>query len=595
MDAANAYYSSVDGVLFNKSKTVLVQYPAGKGGSYAIPTGVTSIASSAFGNCTGLTSVAIPSSVTSIGSFAFYCCTALTNTTFLGNAPNIAQGVFDNTASGFTIYYFNGASGFTSPTWMGYPTATVTIPYTFTADNGTITITGYTGPGGAVSIPGTIMDLLVTGIGNGAFYNCTGLTSVTIPSSVTGIGIAPFDSCAALTAITVAAANANYASLDGVLFNKAQTTLIQYPGGMAGSYTIPSSVTTIERAAFSSCTGLTSVTIPSSVTSIGGFAFPSCTKLTAITVAAANANYASLDGVLFNQAKTALIHYPAGKTGAYSIPSGVTSIGDVAFYNSTGLTSVSIPSGVTSIGSYAFSGCPGLTSVNIPSSVTYIGQSAFEYCTGLTSVTISDGVTMVEWSAFYGCTSLTSVTIPASVTYIGGYAFQGCASLTSASFLGNAPLSLGAFDSTASGFTVYYFDGRSGFTSPTWLGYPAVNMGAATPLATWLVGQGLPYNANLEDDPNGDGVNLLLAYALNLDPKQNLSASMPKPVIDKNKLKLDFFAGNAAVTYAVETSTDLLHWTTQGVSVSGPDANQVRTATVDMNGSQRYMRLVLAH
>ena len=312
-------------------------------------------------------------------------------------------------------------------------------------------------------------------------------------------------------------------------------------------------------------------------------------------MAAANANYASLDGVLFNQAKTALIHYPAGKTGAYSIPSGVTSIGDVAFYNSTGLTSVSIPSGVTSIGSYAFSGCPGLTSVNIPSSVTYIGQSAFEYCTGLTSVTISDGVTMVEWSAFYGCTSLTSVTIPASVTYIGGYAFQGCASLTSASFLGNAPLSLGAFDSTASGFTVYYFDGRSGFTSPTWLGYPAVNMGAATPLATWLVGQGLPYNANLEDDPNGDGVNLLLAYALNLDPKQNLSASMPKPVIDKNKLKLDFFAGNAAVTYAVETSTDLLHWTTQGVSVSGPDANQVRTATVDMNGSQRYMRLVLAH
>ncbi len=127
-------------------------------------------------------------------------------------------------------------------------------------------------------------------------------------------------------------------------------------------------------------------------------------------------------------------------TGAVTIPAsvtynsttyGVTSIGDWAFYNCTGLTSIEIPSSVTSIGRLAFSGCTGLTSIEIPSSVTSIGQSAFEYCTSLTSVVIPEGVTSIGDYAFCGCDGLTSIEIPSSVTSIGNCAFYNCYGLTS--------------------------------------------------------------------------------------------------------------------------------------------------------------------
>src|ERR1035437_6548260 len=131
--------------------------------------------------------------------------------------------------------------------------AAVQAQYTDTTNNGTITITGYTGSGGAVTIPDTITGLPVTSIGSSAFYYCTRLTSVTIGNSVTNIGYRAFDSCTSLIAITVAATNSVYSSVAGVLFNKSQTTLIQCPGGKAGSYTIPNTVTSIGSYAFYYC------------------------------------------------------------------------------------------------------------------------------------------------------------------------------------------------------------------------------------------------------------------------------------------------------------------------------------------------------
>ena len=114
-----------------------------------------------------------------------------------------------------------------------------------------------------------------------------------------------------------------------------------------------------------------------------------------------------------------------------TLPDGLTSIGDDAFYNCSGLTSVTIPNSVTSIGEWAFQGCSGLTSVTIPNSVTSIGKGAFAYCSSLTSINIPNSVTSIEESAFIVCSGLNSITIPNSVTSIGYSAFSHCSSLTS--------------------------------------------------------------------------------------------------------------------------------------------------------------------
>jgi hypothetical protein len=158
---------------------------------------------------------------------------------------------------------------------------------------------------------------------------------------------------------------------------------------------LPDTLTTIGNNAFRDCTGLTSVTIPSSVNTIGDYAFSDCTSLTSITVDSGNANYADEGGVLFNKAKTTLVCYPAGKTGSYSIPSSVNTIGDGAFRGCTNLTSVTIPSNVNTIGNGAFNDT-GLTSVTIPTSVNTIGDWAFYNYNGLTSVTFDTGSSISE-------------------------------------------------------------------------------------------------------------------------------------------------------------------------------------------------------
>ena len=210
-------------------------------------------------------------------------------------------------------------------------------------DDGTAGITKYNDIGSkAVTIPSTIDRYKVTGIGWSAFSGCTGLKSITIPSSVTEIG--------------------GYA--------------------------------------FRGCKGLKSITIPSSVTEIGENAFRGCKGLTSITADKNNKNYTSVNGVLFNKNKTEILAYPNAKSSSYVIPSSVTEIGSAAFYDCTGLKSVTIPSSVKEIGIDAFSGCTGLKSVTISNGVTNIESWAFYGCTGLKSVTIPSSVAEICGSAF---------------------------------------------------------------------------------------------------------------------------------------------------------------------------------------------------
>ena len=263
-------------------------------------------------------------------------------------------------------------------------------------DDGTVEISDYNGSAKTVDIPEKINGKSVTSIGNCAFRYCTSLKSITIPNSVMEIGSSAFSGCSSLTSITIL-----------------------------------NSVTEIGVYAFKGCTSLTSITIPNSVTNIGDSTFWGCSSLTAIYVAVDNKNYTSVNGVLFNKDKTALICYPAGKTDkSYKITNSVTSIGDYAFNGCSSLTSVTIPNSMTEIGGSAFVGCANLKSITIPNGVTSIGDLAFNKCSSLTSITIPDSVTSIGSSAFSGCSKLRSITIPNSVTSIGAWAFNGCTGLT---------------------------------------------------------------------------------------------------------------------------------------------------------------------
>ncbi len=382
-----------------------------------IENGVTSIGDYAFYFCEFLTSVSIGNDVKSIGERAFHGCRSLTSLTIPNSVTSIGRDVFINCRSLTFITIPNSVrsigwgafSGCTSLTSITIPSSVTTIGHnTF---SGCSSLTTITIPGGVTSIDGW------------AFSRCSSLTFIAIPDSVISIGDYAFSHCTSLTKIDVDSSNPKYCSYDDVLFTRDKSELIQCPGGMSGSYIVPSSVLKISYYAFRGCTSLTSITIPNSVTFIGRGAFIGCTSLTMIDVDSSNPNYCSYDNILFTKDKSELIQCPGGRSGDYTIPNGVISIGDSAFKDCRFLTSITLPNSVTSIGYGAFSNCTSLTSITLPNSVISIEWYAFSSCTSLTSITLPNSVISIEWYAFSSCTSLASITIPSSVTSIGDNAF----------------------------------------------------------------------------------------------------------------------------------------------------------------------------
>lgn len=347
VDAGNPNYCSVDGILYNKTRTTLVQYPAAKTGSFTLPDSVTglggyafcqskltsltaggnlkSIGDYAFFQFTSLTWASLPINVTSIGYGAFGYCTGLTSITIGPRVTSIGYYAFAECANLTAINVDAGNPNYYSVDGVLYNKMRTTL----------VICPG--GIAGAFTIPDGIRS-----IETGAFYANAALTSISIPDGVSSIGGYAFAWCTALTSVTM-----------------------------------PNSIISIGEGAFADCFALTNATIPSSATSIGALVFAYCPALTAITVESGNQNYCSVDGVLYNKTRTTLIQCPGGKEGTFTVSDVVTSIGDYAFASCANLTSVTIGSNVTSIGTFAFDRCANLISLSFLGMVapTTVGAS----------------------------------------------------------------------------------------------------------------------------------------------------------------------------------------------------------------------------
>ena len=276
---------------------------------------------------------------------------------------------------------------------MVVPSA-VHAQFIYITNSGSITITGYTGASGAVVIPSVINGLAVTSIGEEAFFECAGVTNLTIPGSVGSIGAFAFAGCNGLTNVA-----------------------------------IPEGVTNIASYAFQACNALATFTLPGSLTSIPANAFAGSTRLKTITVDALNPAYSSVEGVLFDKNQTTILVYGGGRAGGYTVPDGVTTIGDDAFQSCAALINVTLPASVLSISNDAFQNCTALRLVVMSTNVTSLGDEAFGECSALAGIALPDSVTNLGLFAFENCTALTNLTIPARLTHIGSGAFQNCARL----------------------------------------------------------------------------------------------------------------------------------------------------------------------
>ncbi|MDE5885346.1 MAG: leucine-rich repeat protein [Oscillospiraceae bacterium] len=492
--AANTYVYEVDGVLYKKNmnyagdeKTetiALIAFPAGKDTeSFVIPDGVNSIANSAFKGCTNLKSVTIPDSVTSIDTSAFensglteitipdsvilempeYSYSSVSNSIFR-NCKDLKNVKLSNHMQIISSYMFYGCTALESVILpenlkqiqsnafasagnnlvLNIPDGTQTIEQSAFQNAGLISI----------QFPDS-----VTALSSGMFRNCTKLTSVRLPADITAIPSNLFSGCTALEEITIP---------EGVL--EILSMAFQDCTSLT-SVSLPDSLMNIYANAFQNCSALEEIAIPANVSGIEqivettappatsegmtGYstiatktttvvgdtptvpshanAFPGCDSLKNFIVAKDNKYYADIDGVLVSKDGTEIRQYPAGRTGSYEIPAGVTKIASNAFLNDK-LSGVVIPDSMEEIGSNAFRGCENLADVTLPDSLDLISYGMFNGCTALKQITLPGQVKSINSYAFYQ-TSLTDVKLSESVQNVYSNAYGGNDLLKEITFL----------------------------------------------------------------------------------------------------------------------------------------------------------------
>ena len=260
---------------------------------------------------------------------------------------------------------------------------------------------------------------------------CIQLEEVIISSTVTNIPQECFSGLP-VKKISVHEDNTTYKTHYDVLFNKDMTDLIYYaPKKTNINYTVPSGVKKIKAYAFENCKTLSELFIPSSVEIIDKDALVEGNSLSYIEVSEENLNYSSENGVLFDKDKTKLIRFVSKHTvTSYVVPETVKEISPQAFIYAKWLKNISLPSGLETIGILAFGECEMLTEIDIPSTVNEIGNGAFMWCSSLQSINLPYGIEILSKAVFADCVKLSEIVIPGSVSAIKGSAFENCINIS---------------------------------------------------------------------------------------------------------------------------------------------------------------------
>ena len=458
----NTVYTSDDGVLMNKDKTEIIQFPFGKT-SYTIPETVTVLGNYIFNGCTSLTSIVIPGTLTSFGTFAFSGCSALASVTLSEGITTIDYGTFARCTALASITIpasvttidssaFTGCSGLKEIHFLGDAPTIKSDSFGNSYDTSSkVSATAYYPPDN----DSWTADVMQSYGGNLVWAEEGAVELVDMGSCGSSLtwtldvnNLLTISGTGEMTAYRSASAVPWYSyisTITDVVIEEGVTTLSAYAfrdaAGLTNA-TLPASLTGIGSYAFQRCTGLTSVVIPGGVTEISESAFSSCTGLTSVTL---NEGLLTIGYGAFQQC-----------TGLTSIviPNSVTTIGDQAFAYCTALTDVTMGENVTNISTYSFWQTPWYnslekengfsiinnvlvdyegteTSVTVPEGVTAIGASAFASCRDIVSVTLPDTVTDIQERAFSYCTALQEISVPASITTIGANAFSQCSALES--------------------------------------------------------------------------------------------------------------------------------------------------------------------
>ena len=471
VDAGNATYSAVDGLLYSKDGKTLAFYPPGKGAAFTVPNGTETIGASAFANCYTLVSVAMPDSVKTIGEEAFRDCGNLTSVTFGNGLTTIEDDAFDSCEALVSVVLPDSLET------MGRQVFRQCTSLVSAEIGSGLKNFGYEAFVDCTNLATVTFSDGVTTIGDHAFSRCRRLVSVSLPDSVVKIEEGAFSSCSALSSVHLGSGlsaiqgdafyncgslerfdldpgNPNFAAVDGIIFSKDLKKLVVYPPGRRGTCEVPAGTETIGDDAFSGCPGLTGVILPTSVTSIGRSAFYGNDNVLAMTLPESvtsigqqafdyNPNLivlevpASWEGTdILEDARvpeTCVVAYGGlaweweeGADGNATITGGPT--------GAEGLTGLLVPESVggktvTAVGMMAFQGRTELVKAMLPDTVTNVQLMAFAGCDALASVQLGAGVRSLDTWVFQDCTSLTNVALPEGLAAIGASAFTGCTGL----------------------------------------------------------------------------------------------------------------------------------------------------------------------